>query len=208
MSTSLVAALLHFFGCIRVSGGRLSDSDSFAEDRRILHNVAQLAHSVAQGKVGSGFDVSAAVYGTQIYRRFDPVKTERMFSDISLFSIAADGGSSPPSASKATPGALALASSRLYEFIADRSEWTEQRTQFKLPRYLDVVLGDVCGGSSSASMVITFHCPEHPRPSFSSSLSGFTGERSAEVALEVPRRSDGALVGAVCRKRRNIFLYE
>lgn len=37
-----------------------------------LHNLAQAAHCAAQGKVGSGFDVASAVYGTCIYRRFSP----------------------------------------------------------------------------------------------------------------------------------------
>ncbi|KAL8692726.1 MAG: hypothetical protein Q9218_002315 [Villophora microphyllina] len=40
--------------------------------RRRLHNLAQAAHCAAQGKVGSGFDVAAAVYGSCIYRRFSP----------------------------------------------------------------------------------------------------------------------------------------
>ncbi|KLJ08427.1 phosphomevalonate kinase [Blastomyces silverae] len=37
-----------------------------------LHNLAQAAHCAAQGKVGSGFDVGAAVYGSCLYRRFSP----------------------------------------------------------------------------------------------------------------------------------------
>ena len=41
------------------------------ESKRIIHNVAQLAHAIAQGKLGSGFDVAAAVYGNQLYRRFN-----------------------------------------------------------------------------------------------------------------------------------------
>jgi phosphomevalonate kinase len=40
--------------------------------RRVLHNLAQAAHCAAQGKVGSGFDVAAAVYGSSLYRRFSP----------------------------------------------------------------------------------------------------------------------------------------
>lgn len=36
----------------------------------LCHNLAQYVHSLAQGKVGSGFDVSAAVYGSHDYRRF------------------------------------------------------------------------------------------------------------------------------------------
>lgn len=37
---------------------------------QLLHNLAQYVHSLAQGKVGSGFDVSAALWGSQVYRRF------------------------------------------------------------------------------------------------------------------------------------------
>ncbi|MCJ1318910.1 phosphomevalonate kinase [Xylographa vitiligo] len=37
-----------------------------------VHNLAQAAHCIAQGKIGSGFDVAAAVYGSCVYRRFSP----------------------------------------------------------------------------------------------------------------------------------------
>ena len=40
--------------------------------RNLLHNLAQAAHCAAQGKVGSGFDVAAAVFGSCLYRRFSP----------------------------------------------------------------------------------------------------------------------------------------
>ncbi|CZR64995.1 related to phosphomevalonate kinase [Phialocephala subalpina] len=42
------------------------------EGRSKLHNLAQVAHCAAQGKVGSGFDIATAVYGTCVYRRFSP----------------------------------------------------------------------------------------------------------------------------------------
>ncbi|CAD6572395.1 MAG: phosphomevalonate kinase [Cyphobasidiales sp. Tagirdzhanova-0007] len=38
----------------------------------LMHNTAQYAHSQAQGKVGSGFDVAAAIWGSQTYTRFNP----------------------------------------------------------------------------------------------------------------------------------------
>jgi phosphomevalonate kinase len=41
-----------------------------------IHNLAQAAHCAAQGKVGSGFDVAAAVYGSCLYRRFSPTVLE------------------------------------------------------------------------------------------------------------------------------------
>ncbi|KAK0658105.1 putative Phosphomevalonate kinase [Cercophora samala] len=40
--------------------------------RATLHNLSQAAHCAAQGKIGSGFDVASAVYGSCIYRRFSP----------------------------------------------------------------------------------------------------------------------------------------
>lgn len=47
-------------------------SDVNGDGRRLAHNLAQFVHCVAQGKVGSGFDVSAAVFGSHLYTRFDP----------------------------------------------------------------------------------------------------------------------------------------
>lgn len=47
------------------------DASSMQEKLR-LHNLAQAAHCAAQGKIGSGFDVAAAVYGSCIYKRFSP----------------------------------------------------------------------------------------------------------------------------------------
>ncbi|KAK8105033.1 phosphomevalonate kinase [Apiospora kogelbergensis] len=64
--TSLTASLLtHYLPA------ELFDIGS-QEGKRILHNLAQAAHCAAQGKVGSGFDIAAAVYGSCRYRRFSP----------------------------------------------------------------------------------------------------------------------------------------
>ncbi|KAI0103216.1 ribosomal protein S5 domain 2-type protein [Nemania sp. FL0031] len=64
--TSLTAALLmHYLPA--------SEFDiTTNEGKRTLHNLAQAAHCAAQGKVGSGFDIAAAVYGSCQYRRFSP----------------------------------------------------------------------------------------------------------------------------------------
>jgi phosphomevalonate kinase len=47
----------------------------------LVHNVAQLAHCLAQGKIGSGFDIASAIYGSHIYQRFLP---ERLVSLLEL----------------------------------------------------------------------------------------------------------------------------
>lgn len=64
--SALAAAVVRFF-----LPPALVDLAS-APGKQLLHNLAQAAHCAAQGKIGSGFDVAAAVYGSCIYRRFSP----------------------------------------------------------------------------------------------------------------------------------------
>ncbi|KAK5455909.1 phosphomevalonate kinase [Exophiala xenobiotica] len=61
--SSLVSALLAFY---------LKAGSDAQLPHKVIHNLAQAAHCAAQGKVGSGFDVAAAVYGSCLYRRFSP----------------------------------------------------------------------------------------------------------------------------------------
>ncbi|KAL1584041.1 hypothetical protein WHR41_08157 [Cladosporium halotolerans] len=63
--TSLTAAVLAHYLPDRIDL-------TTAEGKRRLHNLAQAAHCAAQGKVGSGFDVASAVFGSCLYRRFSP----------------------------------------------------------------------------------------------------------------------------------------
>lgn len=62
--TSLVSSLLLRYNAI--------SKDFTKRDKLLVHNLAQYIHCRAQGKVGSGFDVSAAVFGSHTYSRFDP----------------------------------------------------------------------------------------------------------------------------------------
>ncbi len=80
--TSLVSALLLHLGIIpsdsfTAEGGL----DSASEGRKLAHNTAQYIHCLAQGKVGSGFDVSSAVFGSQLYTRFDPQVIQPLMED-------------------------------------------------------------------------------------------------------------------------------
>lgn len=47
----------------------------------LVHNVAQYCHCLAQGKVGSGFDVSSAVWGSQVYRKFGPDALDELMDE-------------------------------------------------------------------------------------------------------------------------------
>ncbi|RSH77383.1 phosphomevalonate kinase [Apiotrichum porosum] len=113
--TSLVAALLQHLGLADVAS---------AADRDEIHSLAQAAHCLAQGKVGSGFDVASAVYGTHVYRRFSPSVLEPLFNG--------------------TGSVLSVVRSDAWD--------TEQRP-FRLPRGLRMMLADVDAGTDTPSFV-------------------------------------------------------
>ncbi|SCZ95139.1 BZ3500_MvSof-1268-A1-R1_Chr11-3g03631 [Microbotryum saponariae] len=103
----------------------------------LIHNLAQYVHSLAQGKVGSGFDVSAAVWGSQVYRRFESVCL----------------GQSLQERKTLTPKALLNQLSPLLN-----PAWTNNRTApnvapFALPPAMTLLLADVDAGSHTPSMV-------------------------------------------------------
>lgn len=100
-----------------------------------LHNLAQASHCAAQGKVGSGFDVAAAVYGSAVYRRFSPSILE------DLGEIGMKGFSS-----------------RLKAVVDDSLEARKWDTQVDksaaiIPRGLRLVMCDVDCGSETVGLV-------------------------------------------------------
>ncbi len=54
----------------------LAAHEAKAEETAV-HNISQYAHSKAQGKVGSGFDVAAAAFGSCVYSRYSPELAEK-----------------------------------------------------------------------------------------------------------------------------------
>ncbi|KAG1881442.1 ribosomal protein S5 domain 2-type protein [Suillus tomentosus] len=83
--TSLVSALLLHFSAITETDFANLEGDG----RRLAHNAAQFVHCLAQGKVGSGFDVSSAVFGSQIYRRFGPAVLDPLMKGESVLNSSA-----------------------------------------------------------------------------------------------------------------------
>jgi phosphomevalonate kinase len=110
-------------------------SISSTEGLATLHNLAQAAHCAAQGKVGSGFDVAAAVYGTCIYRRFSP----------SVLS----GLGEPKSAG------FAERLQRLVEDADPMHKWDTEilKGRVSIPKSMALVMCDVNCGSQTVGMV-------------------------------------------------------
>ncbi|KAF7782555.1 hypothetical protein Agabi119p4_1931 [Agaricus bisporus var. burnettii] len=131
--TSLVSALLVHFSVLPKS--------AFSEDaennhdakmdvlgKALAHNLAQYVHCLAQGKVGSGFDVSAAVFGTHLYTRFDPAVLQLLMDDSTHQTLE-------PVISPSNPS------------------WNHSIKPFKLPPLTRLMLADVDAGSDTPSLV-------------------------------------------------------
>jgi phosphomevalonate kinase len=124
--TSLTAAVLTHYLPKRVDL-------STPEGKRRLHNLAQAAHCAAQGKVGSGFDVASAVFGSCLYRRFSP------------FILA----------SHAEPGSPGFGSALRATVDEDGTTWDTEvlKDAVKVPAGLRLVMCDVSVGSGTPGMV-------------------------------------------------------
>ena len=149
--TSIVGALLTFFGVISLpetDGGKLNLANTVNEDGemeknglRITHNLAQICHCHAQGKVGSGFDVSAAVYGSHVYTRFSETLIDEFLGNVASSSNAEEGGLQ----------LISKLSLQLATLVND-VEWDCTMNPVSLPQGLELLMADVCGGSESPSM--------------------------------------------------------
>ncbi|KAI0823349.1 Phosphomevalonate kinase [Trametes gibbosa] len=128
--TSLVSGLLLHLNVIPIDSFATEGGTAAAsEGRKLAHNLAQYVHCLAQGKVGSGFDVSAAVFGSQLYTRFNPVVLEPLMTE--------DAPNRP-----------------LHPIISPSNlAWTYHVEPFKLPPQTRLMLADVDAGSDTPSLV-------------------------------------------------------
>ncbi|KAH9047887.1 Phosphomevalonate kinase [Lactarius hengduanensis] len=121
--TSLVTAVLVRTGLIA------PDQLASASSRRLAHNVAQFVHCLAQGKVGSGFDVSAGVFGSQLYTRFSPSVLQPLMDD--------------PTGSRPLLSVLA----------PENRAWDLTVKPFTLPPRTRLLLADIHAGSNTPLLV-------------------------------------------------------
>ncbi|KAG1734747.1 ribosomal protein S5 domain 2-type protein [Suillus paluster] len=115
--TSLVSALLIHFAAITEEDFATLEGDG----RRLAHNCCSIC------KVGSGFDVSSAVFGSQIYRRFGPaVLDPLMKGDFATGTLKS---------------------------VLNSSAWDYSFRPIQLPPLTRLVLADVEAGSDTPSLV-------------------------------------------------------
>ena len=141
--TSLLGALLHLVGVIELPARDAAEAPCTVVDSRavatlrgepalrLLHSLSQLCHCTAQGKVGSGFDVCSAVYGSQRYMRFSPSIIAPLLS---------------------LPTGVAPSLDALTECVVDHT-WDHHVQPFQLPPGVEVLMADVSCGANTPSMV-------------------------------------------------------
>jgi len=125
--TSIVSALLLRLGVITREEFARPDSGA----RQLAHNTAQFVHCFAQGKVGSGFDVSAAAFGSQLYTRFSPALLDDLMKG----------------------GETASATLSLSPTLSPGDHWDCRTVAVQLPPLIRLLLADVSAGSNTPSLV-------------------------------------------------------
>ncbi len=92
-----------------------------------LHKLAQLAHAMATGKIGSGFDIAAAIHGNMIYERFSPSIIKDFPADYT--------------------------NQQLLSVIA--AEWDHKLSGIRLPESLKLIFANFIGKSASTVSLVS-----------------------------------------------------
>ncbi|KIY73027.1 phosphomevalonate kinase [Cylindrobasidium torrendii FP15055 ss-10] len=159
--TSLVSALLLHTKTIPAT----SFDEVHTDGRRLAHNLAQYVHCLAQGKVGSGFDVSAAAFGSHIYTRFNPDVIRPLMSDNS--NIALQDIISP-----------------------SNGDWNYRVEPFQLPPLTRIMLADVDAGSDTPSLVGKVLAWRKSEPEHSRALWTALDQTNQSLAKTLRKLSD------------------
>ncbi|PWN43819.1 ribosomal protein S5 domain 2-like protein [Ceraceosorus guamensis] len=215
MTTSLVGSLMLHLGLVG-SGPAPSHTSSFdalkgpREERRLnptdlglVHNTAQLVHCAAQGKVGSGFDVSSAVWGSHLYRRFDPIAINHLMDGTK---VGAEGEGEVPLRSEADLGKALSPSNKIWQpsplhsdastsergtnptaveglhFSSTASQQTHRPAPLSLPPHISLILADINAGSSTPSLVSKVNAWKKAKPDWAKQLFSILAASNANLA--------------------------
>ncbi|CAI8495757.1 unnamed protein product [Hanseniaspora opuntiae] len=144
----------------------------------LTHNLAQVAHCQAQGKVGSGFDVAAATFGSILYQRFSP-----------------DLINSLPNI-KQTDVDYSTALRKLI----NETDWSFTHKRIQLPKGLRLVMGDVKSGSETTKMVAKvkqWYQENYPRSHEIYNSINEGNMKFIEALDTLNKTNDGALVSEI-----------
>lgn len=134
LTVSVMAALLS-----RLDKQTSYSTDSESEYYDVAHNLSQIAHCYAQGKIGSGFDIATAIWGSIVYRRFDP----QLLNQVCDLAVQIDKGQ--------------FTNDLYKEFVEELRKLVSSlkvaHSRCALPPKLSLLMGDVNGGSETPKLV-------------------------------------------------------
>ncbi|KAM0340487.1 hypothetical protein ACHAPU_010475 [Fusarium lateritium] len=153
------------------------------QGKRTLHNLAQAAHCAAQGKVGSGFDVATAVYGSCRYRRFSPETLSKV----------------------PEPGAAGFADA-LVKLVDGESAWDVEvlKDAVTMPKGLVLRMCDVDCGSKTVGMVKKVLAWKAANPEESKKLWDELQKRNEELIATLNAGDVAQLPGKITAVREMI----
>lgn len=126
-------------------GTKTTLNPTSSEDLDIIHNLAQLAHCTAQGKIGSGFDIASAVYGSIVYRRFP------QSSLVPIIDLNHNIASNKEGSAHYINAVDTMTDSPHNSVI-----WAPLRHEpCSMPPGISLLMGDVCQGSETPKLVST-----------------------------------------------------
>lgn len=157
---SLVGVLLAYFDVVSIpssssatAAATMDNKQEKNNDLKLVHNLAQICHSFAQGESGSGFDVSAAVYGSHVYTRFDKSIITSVMDKLSNYlAQCKNDGSDSSYKNYGEKVIMANTGLELWKCISDFDKWNAQVHPLSLPLGVQVLMADICGESESPSM--------------------------------------------------------
>ncbi|KAG0343722.1 phosphomevalonate kinase [Podila humilis] len=158
--TSLVSAMFVHF-----NAADLTKQDATAT--AFLHNTAQFVHCLAQGKVGSGFDVSSAVWGSHTYTRFNPELLQDIMHNEAKNQII----------------------SLLKVLDPTQTTWDNKVAPFRLAPQLHLMLADIDAGSHTPTLVSNVLKWRKTKPEEANRLWALLGKANDKV-VELLKRLD------------------
>ena len=103
--------------------------------------------------MGSGFDISSAVYGSQIYTRFSKSVIRELLEEVEAANITNANNQKQGSGDGPCLSLTESSSQKLLSIVNDtQNQWDSTATPVTLPPGLELLMADVCGGSESPSM--------------------------------------------------------
>eukprot|EP00943_MAST-04B_sp_MAST-4B-sp1_P004194 g4194.t1 len=157
--TSFVASMLSIFNIVNLpTKATLEERTRGSFGLEFVHRVAQVVHIVAQGKVGSGFDVCAACFGSNRYVRCNPeilwpvLNQEENEEKEKNHHIRLEDASLESNENNMLIGPNQnILNDIIYNDVD--TKWNFESKPFGLPESFCMGLGDISAGSSTPSMV-------------------------------------------------------